>query len=113
MKNLLKFLPILLSLSFSVVSAQDYSGVDKIASGYPTSFASPEKLAQKVTSDFKTDDQKARAIYVWIAKNVRYDLNEYRSNQGGKVAFSYRTPEEKERKLKQYNLDLAVKTMRT
>lgn len=95
------------------VSAQDLAAVDRIANAYPTTFPSPEKLAEKVNSDFSSDVEKARAIYTWIAKNVRYDLAEYRSNQGGKVAFSYRTPEEKERKLREYNLDLANKTLRS
>ena len=96
-----------------MVSAQDFSSVDARVTAYPNSFASPEKLAEKINSDFDTPVEKARAVYTWIAKNVRYDLNEMRANQGGKVAFSYRTQEEKERKLRQYNLDLATRTMKT
>ncbi|WP_290844234.1 transglutaminase domain-containing protein [Flavobacterium sp.] len=95
------------------VLAQDYAAVDQKVFAYPTSFASPEKLADKVNLDFSSETQKARAIYAWIAKNVSYDLAEFRSNQGGRVAFSYRTPEEKEQKLQKYNLDLANKTMRS
>ncbi|NUY79361.1 hypothetical protein HUK80_00520 [Flavobacterium sp. MAH-1] len=103
----------LLLLVGTFASAQDLAAVDRVASAYPATFSSPEKLAEKVNSDFSSDVEKARAIYTWIAKNVRYDLTEYRSNQGGKVAFSYRTPEEKERKLREYNLDLANKTLRS
>ncbi|RZJ67634.1 MAG: transglutaminase [Flavobacterium sp.] len=102
---------VLLFVTFA--SAQDFSSVDAKVSTYPASFSNPEKLAERVASDFSSDTAKARAIYTWIANNVRYDLNEYRSNQGGKVAFTYRSAEEKEKKLKQYNLDLAIRTMRT
>lgn len=113
MKNLTTFIFPFLLMFFSVASAQDFASVDRTVSAYPTNFSSPDKLAEKINADFSSDSAKARAIYTWIAKNVRYDLAEFRSNQGGKVAFTYRTPEEKEKKLKQYNLDLAVRTMRT
>lgn len=105
-------LPVLLLVS-AVVSAQDYTTVDRIVSAYPGSFATPEKLAEQIASDFDADTAKARAIYTWIAHNVRYDLSEYGANKGGRVAFTYRTPEEKEQKLRKYNLDLAQKTLRT
>lgn len=104
-------LPLL--LFFSVASAQDYSRIDRVVDDYPGTFASPEKFAERVSSDFDSDTAKARAIYTWIARNVRYDLNEYSANRGGKVAFTYRTPEEKEQKLRKYNLDLAQRTLRS
>lgn len=109
------FPKILLFLSLFAQSAfaQNYADIDKKVAAYPNSFASPEKLADKVIADFSSETAKARAIYTWIALNVRYDLNEFRSNQGGRVAFSYRTTAEKEQKLQQYNLDLANKTLRS
>ncbi len=112
----MSFLPKILLFFLLVgqsVFSQNYAEVDRKVFAYPTSFGSPEKLADKVNSDFASDKLKARAIYSWIAKNVSYDLVEFRSNQGGRVAFSYRTPEEKEQKLHKYNLDLANKTLRT
>lgn len=111
------FFPKLILLIFlcttTLTSAQDLASVDAKVSAYPNSFPSPERLADKINSDFSSDIEKARAVYTWIAKNVRYDLNELRSNQGGKVAFSYRTQEEKERKLQQYNWDLANRTLKS
>ncbi|MBD3581482.1 transglutaminase domain-containing protein [Flavobacterium selenitireducens] len=103
----------IIALTTTSMSAQDFASVDSKVSAYPNNFASPEKLADRINSDFTSDIEKARAVYTWIAKNVRYDLVELRSNQGGKVAFSYRTPEEKERKLQQYNLELASRTLKS
>jgi hypothetical protein len=94
--------------------AQDFANVDSLIKAYPASFSEPEKLADKINSDFHSEPDKARAIYTWIALNIHYDMNQYRANIGQRqVAFSYRTPEEKAQKLKQYNLDLAQKTLRS
>lgn len=108
-----QFFTIFLIFVSSLATAQNFASVDARVGAYPTTFSSASQLADKINADFRSEADKARAVYTWIAKNVRYDLSEYRSNQGGKVAFSYRTPEEKERKLKQYNLDLAQRTLRT
>ena len=53
--------------------AQKYNAVDKVVLKYPKSFSSTEKLAERIEKDFTSDYDKARAIYSWIAFNVKYD----------------------------------------
>ena len=37
-------------------------------------FSSPELLAQHLCKDLKTEREKARVLFTWLAENMRYDL---------------------------------------
>lgn len=89
--------------------AQKISDVDKIVAKYPKSFNSTEKLAERIEKDFDSDAERARAIYSWIAFNVKYDYNAYLNPQRSQ-GFSYSSEAEKQRKLKQINDNLIQKT---
>ena len=41
----------------------------------------PELLAQKLTENLSNDYDRVRAIYVWIASNIKYDLYAYLHNR--------------------------------
>lgn len=88
--------------------AQKLSEVDKIVAKYPKSFDTTEKLASRIEKDFDSEAERARAIYSWIAFNIRYDYNAYLNPQ--KVqGFSYSSEAEKQRKIKQLNDNLIQK----
>lgn len=114
MKNtILNYTAILLLFITGFCSyAQDYSSVDSKVSIYPKSFASVDKLAEKINSDFKTEEDKARALFTWIATNVKYDLVAY-SKPEQPVAYSFRTQEEKMIKQRKFKEELAAKTLKT
>ena len=38
----------------------------------------PEKLAHKLTDAYSTDEEKVRAIYIWITNNIKYDVKRFR-----------------------------------
>lgn len=99
---------ILLQSSFS----QKYNSVDKIVLKYPKNFDSTEQLAERIEKDFDTDYEKARAIYSWIAFNIKYDYNVY-LNPPRTQGFSYTTEAEKQRKIKQINDRLIDKTFKS
>ncbi|MCY7327008.1 MAG: hypothetical protein LH618_00500 [Saprospiraceae bacterium] len=72
---------ILFSLLFGLLCASaaqaqtEYASVDSIArtikkSGYST----PDALAKALCKNLKTDRDKARAIFTWVAENMRYDF---------------------------------------
>lgn len=103
---------ILLLIFATATYAQDYARVDNIISAYPASFKAVDALAEKINTDFTSDEDKARAIFTWIATNVRYDMDAYNSRQAP-AGFMYRTPEEKEAKLAKMRDDLALKTLRS
>ncbi|MGV3459444.1 MAG: transglutaminase domain-containing protein [Flavobacterium sp.] len=112
MKKIANILTLLLLLIGVATHAQDYAKVDNIVAAYSTSFKSVDDLAAKINKDFQSDEDKARAIFTWIATNVKYDMDAYYLRQGP-VAFSYRTPEEKEAKMKKMRDELALKTLKT
>ncbi|WP_427872868.1 transglutaminase domain-containing protein [Flavobacterium sp. MMS24-S5] len=95
--------------SINFIFAQKISEVDKIVAKYPKNFDSTEKLADRIEKDFDSDAERARAIYSWIAFNIRYDYNAY-LNPPRVQGFSYSTEAEKQRKIKQLNDNLIQKT---
>ncbi len=101
----------LLLISSGIITAQDFAKVDATVKSYPA-FSDTDKFAAKVNADFKRDDEKARAIFTWIATNVKYDLAAYGANDRP-VAYSFKTQEEKEAKQKKFKEDLAQKTLKS
>lgn len=114
MKNIHKLSTTFLFVLFCTFNsyAQNFEGVDAKVSKYPKSFASTDKFAAQVVSDFTREDEKARAIFTWIATNVKYDYAAYGVNERP-VAYSYRTEEEKLEKQKKFKDDLATKTLKS
>ncbi|HEX8561429.1 MAG TPA: transglutaminase domain-containing protein [Flavobacterium sp.] len=104
---------ILLFFLFNTVFAQDYSSVDAKVRAYPD-FAKPELLAAKIAADFTTDELKARAIFTWIASNIKYDVPQYFASGGVRqAAFSYRTEAEKAQKEQQFKNQIVMQTWRS
>ncbi|KAF2340654.1 transglutaminase domain-containing protein [Flavobacterium tistrianum] len=100
------------SIFINFTFAQKISEVDKIIAKYPKSFDSTEKLADKIEKDFDSDYDRARAIYSWIAFNIRYDYNAY-LNPPRTQGFSYSSEAEKQRKIKQLNDNLIQKAFKS
>lgn len=97
------FIFLLLNMIFTCSTfAQKYNEVDKIVLKYPKNFNTTEKLAERIQEDFKSDGDKARAIYSWIAFNIKYDYNAF-LNPPRTQGFSYSTEAEKQRKIKELN----------
>ncbi|MDX6181688.1 transglutaminase domain-containing protein [Flavobacterium sp. Fl-77] len=95
---------VFLNVSFS----QKYNAIDNTVLKYPK-FNTTENLAERITKDFTTDYDKARAIYSWVALNIKYDyaaLLKPQRTQG----FSYSNEAEKQRKIRQINDQLVQKT---
>ncbi len=98
---------------FTFGSAQDYAAVDSKVRAYGN-FSDPDKLAAQIDRDFTSEDHKARAIFTWIATNIKYDVQQYLSNPNVReVAYSYRTPQEKAQKEQQFKDQIVMKTWRS
>lgn len=93
-----QLLLICLLITFTV-NSQDFSLVDAKVKTYPKLISS-EKLAQNIETDFSSDITKVRAVFTWIAQNIRYDLQEFLNPRQTSIRFSYSSEEEKNRKLK-------------
>ncbi|WP_343588820.1 transglutaminase domain-containing protein [Flavobacterium sp.] len=100
------------SIFINFAFSQKISEVDKTVAKYPKSFDSTEKLADKIEKDFDSDYDRARAIYSWIAFNIRYDYNAY-LNPPRVQGFSYSSEAEKQRKIKQLNDNLIQKAFKS
>ncbi|MCU4165431.1 transglutaminase domain-containing protein [Carboxylicivirga caseinilyticus] len=101
----------LVMCSMSVFSQIDSELIQKV-SNFPTSFKKTEDLADIINRDFKTDLDKAAAIYTWIALNIEYDVKTFFSGKNMSVKFSYRTLEEKEIKEKEIRDKMIQTTLR-
>ena len=107
------FLFVLLNLiALNTAFGQKYNAVDNVILKYPKTFNSTEKLAERIQKDFNSDYDKAKAIYTWIALNIKYDYALFLKppkSQG----FTYSTEAEKQRKIQDLNDKLIQKTFKS
>lgn len=92
--------------------SQKYNAVDNIVLKYPKNFDSTEELAEKIEQDFNSDYDKARAIYSWMAFNIKYDYAAFLNPQKT-MSFSYRTEAEKQRKIQDFNNNALQKAFKS
>jgi len=59
----------------------DFSTFDEKSKVVPDSLTDSKDIADYLTNDLKTDTEKARAIYIWIAHNIKYDLTQINSGK--------------------------------
>lgn len=53
----------------------DYSSIDKIMAAIPDSMTiTTKRIASYINSNFTTENQKARAAFIWTASNIAYDV---------------------------------------
>ncbi|RZJ33536.1 MAG: hypothetical protein EOO51_13445 [Flavobacterium sp.] len=101
---------LLIFVSISPAYSQ-YERVDALVKTYPKRFSDPNALARRIATDFSKPEEKIRAIFTWLAINVNYDMNEYR--EGGSIAYSYRSPEDRIIKEKNFRSALVSRTLKT
>jgi|GEM_PF-458812 len=85
---------LMLVLFFQFSTAQDFAQVDATIKLYPTNFDEVSELSDFIARDFKTDEEKIRAIYGWIINNIAYNPEEY-------DAFNYKFKNYRERNSKE------------
>lgn len=56
-----------------------YEKIDKESKSVPDSLKTTEKIAKYLTIELKNDDEKLRALYIWITHNIKYDLDQINS----------------------------------
>ncbi|WBX73088.1 transglutaminase [Tenacibaculum pacificus] len=108
MKQLYLFLVFVITTA--TLSAQDFSTVDAKIKTYPK-IITANKLADKISADFTSDDEKVRAVFSWIAFNIRYDLKAFYNPSKKRINFRYRNEAEKQTKINNIKNDIVKKTM--
>ena len=91
--------------SFSSFS-QNFKAVDSIALSYKSNYGSPKKLANQIKQDFKTDLDRVRAIYTWMANNISYDIQE-----SSFPSYSYSDEEDRIQKEQEYAVRLSKRVI--
>jgi transglutaminase/protease-like cytokinesis protein 3 len=100
-----QFLLLFFILSSLVANSQDFLAISETISKYPK-FTTPEKLANQIASDFKNDETKAKATFLWISKNISYDLDQFYNPKQQTISFRYSNEEERLQKLQEIKNDI-------
>jgi len=57
-------------------TVNEFSAIDKKALQLPDSLTkTTDLIASYITSNFSTDKDKSRAIFIWVASNIQYDID--------------------------------------
>ncbi|WP_424002491.1 transglutaminase domain-containing protein [Maribacter sp. IgM3_T14_3] len=73
------YIIILLFSLTNLWSNPKYEKIDKESKSVPDSLKTTEEIAKYLTSELKNDDEKIRALYIWITHNIKYDLDQINS----------------------------------
>lgn len=99
-------------LLFSNVYSQKYETVDDKVDTYPKNIINPDKLVELINTDFSKQDEKARAVFRWVATNIQYDVELSNFLDSNLVkAFTYNSEKEKLIKERKFKLDLINNAM--
>jgi len=99
-----KVLTIFLFFFAQLILGQDYSNVDSKIVNYPSTFKNIENLAHRINTDFKSDREKARALYGWLSLNISYDNQNDSFNISDNIIIYY-SLDDKKRKLRKRKLN--------
>lgn len=97
---------------FDSAIIEKYKNVDKVVLAMKKRNKKLPILAKEITAPFATDEEKVRAIFVWITNNIAYDCIAYHSKTKPQNNLSYKTPEELIRKLDKYYMEIATLALR-
>jgi hypothetical protein len=111
MKKISQLIITVFLLIAGILQAQDFAQVDALVKQYPKSFKSAEALGDRVAADFKREDEKARALFTWIAYNIQYNTDP--AALGRKpVRYTYSSEEERLRKIAEIENELSNETLK-
>lgn len=102
-----------LFLIFSVLgrSQPAFERVDSVAKAFVSQHTDARQLARELTALFSEPVDKARAIFTWIAHNIRYDCKKFHDKDRD-VAISGYSEEDAQRKYLKFREKQLVETLR-
>ncbi|MBL0343103.1 MAG: hypothetical protein IPP71_20890 [Bacteroidetes bacterium] len=75
-KLLLLFILTAQTIFAQKATVNEFSAIDKKALQLPDSLTkSTDQIAGYITSNFTTDKDKSRAIFIWVASSIQYDID--------------------------------------
>ncbi len=101
----------LLPLFSTVTFAQaTFEKADARADTFGQSYTDAAELARQLTSPFKTETEKARVIYTWIARHIRYDCEKFKHPET--VRFSGQTADDLKQQQEKWEAEQIRQTLR-
>ncbi len=97
---------LLLSICHQFTWSQNYQLIDEKVYGYPV-FNNIETLSIRIQNDFKTDIERTRAVFIWMAKNLEYDINTSLKPKV-KTTFFYSSQRNLKNQIREYQENLAT-----
>ncbi|CAM1372959.1 conserved exported hypothetical protein [Tenacibaculum litopenaei] len=91
--------------------AQSYKSIAQKVQLYSNA-NSAKVIADKIAVDFDDPEVQAKAAFIWVAKNIKYNFNAYRRGIRKSVGFRYRSEEERLQKLRAIKDSIVVKTLK-
>ncbi len=74
-RTIITFLILLTVLGLKAQKAKDYAVVDDIIRQIPDSLTqTTASIANFINSKFTTQSEKSRAVFIWVANNIQYDI---------------------------------------
>lgn len=110
MKKIVLLFAVLFFFTFS--NAQQPNEIDTKVAHYPKTFNSPEDLAALINNDFEAEADKARAIYSWIALNVRFDTKTYFAKKKKSKRLKYKDAVDRANKIRKEEIKLEDRALR-
>lgn len=97
---------------FDSVNAEKYKKVDKFVLAMKRRNKKTPILAKEITAPFTSEEEKVRAIFIWITNNIAYDCAAYHDKHPPKGDFNYKTEAELVTKLDKYYTNVCALTLR-
>lgn len=69
-----KLVLFVLLCNIGICWAQNDESVDIVMATYPSDFETIQELVKRIDYDFKQPENKVRALYLWLAKHIEYDI---------------------------------------
>ncbi|HRG37770.1 MAG TPA: transglutaminase domain-containing protein [Bacteroidia bacterium] len=91
----------------------NFTAVDKHALNLPSKYKTIQSLATDLFQPFSTQQEKVRAIFMWITNNISYDCVAYHSKKSTRVSFTYSTQQELAEKKEKYYFDYATRVLQS
>lgn len=97
---------------FDSAAAIRFQAVDKYVLSMKKRNKPIAVLGKEITAPFNTDEEKVRAIFIWMTNNISYDCVAYHAKNAPSGNFTFKSQEELIRKLDEYYTKKAMLVMR-
>jgi len=100
------------SVTPPVAEEKAYAAVDAYVLAMKGHYKKIPDLAKDLAAPYTTDEDKVRAIFMWVTNNIAYDCALFHSNNNKGLQISYKDQAELDAKREKYYSDYATRVLR-